>query len=166
MLISINKFFKVIFENKYQKALKYKYKLIKKYCENIDIEYLKKICNDKNYHIYLYTIDTINTISLENYKNKIIGIIIYRIILNTNSKIRIYISLLTIHKSMRKYGYGKILVDEIVTKYNTKIVEVVLLSLKTSYNFYNSLGFEQSNIKFIKKNEIIDDCIMMKKIYY
>ena len=57
-----------------------------------------------------------------------------------------------------------ILLEEIIQKFNKKsILEIVLLSLQTSYNFYEKLGFVKSNIKFIEKNENIQDCIMMNK---
>lgn len=164
MLISLNKFLKSKFKDKYEKALKQKHKLIAKFSENINIDYLKEMCDDKNNKIYLYSINDILT---DNYKNEIIGIVVIRKILNTTSKIRIYIPLISIHQDMRSFGYGSIIIDEIVNKYHkNKTLELVLLSLKSSYDFYSKLGFVKSTIKFIEKNETINDCIMMINIYY
>lgn len=163
MLYSINKFFKYKFKDKYEKALIYKWKFVSKFCDNINTEYLKEMCNDKNNKIYLYSINEEIT---DNYKNEIIGIVVIRQILNTSSKIRIYIPLISIHKDMRSFGYGNIILDEIVDKYNKqKTLEIVLLSLVSSYDFYSKLGFIRSNVKFIEKKETIGECIMMIKVY-
>jgi ribosomal protein S18 acetylase RimI-like enzyme len=162
MLISLNKFFKSKFTDKYEKAIKQKYKFIMKFCENINIVYLKEMCNDKSNNIYIYSINDNLT---DNYKNEIIGIVVIRKILNTSTKIRIYVPLISIHTSMQSYGYGSIIMDEIISKYyKNKTLEIVLLSLKSSYDFYSKLGFFNFNVKFIKKNETIGDCIMMIKI--
>jgi hypothetical protein len=163
MLISLNKFLKIKFKDKYEKSQKQKHKLIAKYSEKINIDYIKELCNDKNNKIFLYSIN--NTLT-DNYKNEIIGIVIIRKILNTISKIRLYIPLISIHSTMRNYGYGICIIDEIVKKYtNNKTLEIVLLSLKNSYEFYKKLGFYYTNVKFIKQNETIGDCIMMMNIY-
>lgn len=163
MLISLNKFLKSKFKNKYEKAVKQRYKLVSRYCNNINIEYLKEMCNDNNNKIYLYSINDILT---ENYKNEIIGIAVIRKILNTTSKIRLYIPLITIHTNMRNFGYGKLIIDEIANKYNkNKTLEIVLLSLKSTYDFYNKLGFVEKKIKYIEKNESIGECIMMVNNY-
>ena len=163
MLININKFLKTYFKDNLSKAISQKHKFLHRFCENINIEYLKSMCTDLNNKILLYTMNQVLT---DNYKNEIIGIVVIRKILNTSSKIRIYIPLISIHASMRNYGYGMIIMDEIVSKYNkNKTLEIVLLSLKSSYNFYSKLGFIKFNVKFIQKNETISDCIMMTKIF-
>ena len=163
MLINLDKFLKLKFKNKEQlkKAHEQKHKFLLKFCTNINIEYLKGICSDVNNKILLYTI---NEKLSDNYKNEIIGLIVYRIILYNSNKTRIYISLIAIHKKMRSFGYGSIILDEFISKYqNNKILELVLLSLQSSYDFYEKLGFEKSDVKYIQKNEIIDNCVMMLK---
>jgi ribosomal protein S18 acetylase RimI-like enzyme len=163
MLISLNKFFKLKFKNKEQieKAHEQKYKFLLKFTSNINTEYLKTICSDSNNKILLYTINEKLT---ENYKNEIVGIVVYRIILHSFDIKRIYISLISIHEKMRSLGYGSVILDEFIAKYQkNKTLELVLLSLQSSYDFYKKLGFEKSKVKYIQKNEIIDDCIIMAK---
>ena len=66
---------------------------------------------------------------------------------------------------MRSYGYGSIILDDFIKKYyKNKTVELVLLSLESSYDFYSKLGFAKSNVKYIQKNETIENCIMMTKV--
>jgi ribosomal protein S18 acetylase RimI-like enzyme len=162
MLINLNKFLKIYFKDNFIKAQEQKYNFIYKYCANINIDYLKSMCLDSNNKILLYGINNKLT---ENYKNEIIGIIVYRIILSTANKIRIYIPLISIHKNMRSAGYGSLILDELIAKYSkNKTLEIVLLSLESSVDFYNKLGFIKSNVKYIQKNETIDNCIMMKKV--
>ena len=162
MLININKFFKINFKDNLTKAQKQKHNFIYKYCENINIDYLKSMCLDSNNKILLYTINEKLT---DNYKNEIVGIIIYRIILYRSNKLRIYIPLISIHKDMRSYGYGSIILNDFIEKFQkNNTLELVLLSLESSFNFYNKLGFVKSDVKYIKKKETIDNCIMMKKV--
>jgi len=163
MLINLNKFFKVKFKEKEQleKAHRQKHKFLSKFCENISADYLKDLCSDANNKILLYTI---NDKLSENYKNEIIGIIVYRKILCTPNKIRIYISLISIHEIMRSYGYGTVVLEEFITKcQKNKMLELVLLSLQSSCDFYEKLGFVKSDVKYIMKNETIGNCVMMIK---
>ena len=63
------------------------------------------------------------------------GIVIYRIISNNKNLLRIYISLISIHKKMRSKGYGTLILKDIVSyfqKYKNKNKEIVLLSLPSS----------------------------------
>lgn len=164
MLININKFLKTYFKDDLIKAHEQKHKFIHRFCENINIDYLKSMCTDSNNKIFLYTMNQVLT---ENYKNEIIGIIVYRIILLNYKKIRIYIPLISIHKDMRSYGYGSLILDDFIKKYyKNRIIELVLLSLESSYDFYSKLGFTKSDVKYIKKNETIENCIMMIKTIY
>ena len=42
---------------------------------------------------------------------------------------------------MITYGYGNMIMSDIETKFKkNKILEIVLLSLKSSFSFYNKLG--------------------------
>lgn len=161
MLFSLNKFLKNNYKDNYEKALSQKHNFIKKFSDGINIDYLKEMCNDKNNKIYLYSINEVLT---TDYKNEIIGIAVIRKILHTFNKIRIYIPLIAIHKNMRSFGYGSIILDEITNKFNkTKTLEIVLLSLDNTFDFYSKLGFFKSNVKFIEKNENTKNCIMMIK---
>lgn len=161
MLLSLNKFLMSNYKENYEKALKQKHNFLKKFSDGINIDYLKEMCSDKNNKIYLYSINKVLT---NDYKNEIIGITVIRKILHTSTKIRIYIPLIAIHKDMRSYGYGSLILDEIYNKFNKiKTLEIVLLSLKNTFNFYNKLGFVKSNVKFIEKTENTKDCIMMIK---
>jgi len=163
MLLSLNKFLMSKFKDNYEKAIRQKHNFLKKFSDGINIDYLKEMCNDKNNKIYLYSINKVLT---DDYKNEIIGIAVIRKILHTSTKIRIYIPLIAIHKDMRSFGYGSLILDEIINKFNktkTKTLEIVLLSLDNTCDFYGKLGFVKSNVKFIEKNENTKDCIMMIK---
>ena len=149
------------FKDNYEKAIRQKHNFLKKFSDGINIDYLKEMCSDKNNKIYLYSINKVLT---DDYKNEIIGIAVIRKILYTSIKIRIYIPLIAIHKDMRSFGYGSLILDEITNKFSkTKTLEIVLLSLDDTFDFYSKLGFIKSNVKFIEKNENIKDCIMMIK---
>lgn len=161
MLLSLNKFLMSKYKENYEKAIKQKHNFLKKFSDGINIDYLKEMCSDKNNKIYLYSINKVLT---DDYKNEIIGIAVVRKILHTSTKIRIYIPLIAIHKDMRSFGYGSLILDEICNKFNkTKTLEIVLLSLDNTFDFYSKLGFVKSNVKFIEKNENTKDCIMMIK---
>ena len=161
MLLSLNKFLMSKYKENYEKAIKQKHNFLKKFSDGINIDYLKEMCSDKNNKIYLYSINKVLT---DDYKNEIIGIAVVRKILHTSTKIRIYIPLIAIHKDMRSFGYGALILDEIINKFNkTKTLEIVLLSLDDTFDFYSKLGFVKSNVKFIEKNENTKDCIMMIK---
>ena len=102
--------------------------------------------------------------------NSVIGIIMYRKILDTKRKIRIYLIILSIQENMRNYGYGQLLLDEFCNsfknrnKYKNKKIEIVLLSLQSSINFYKKNDFIEKNNKFITNHEDIDDYVTMFKI--
>jgi ribosomal protein S18 acetylase RimI-like enzyme len=117
------------------------------------------MCDDKNNKILIFCLDD-NDISY----NSIVGIIMYRQILNTNMKNRYYIPLLAIRKKARKLGYGKIILNEFMEKIkNNKITEIVLLSLKSSVNFYLKYGFKLETSKYLERN-LLNDCIEMKLV--
>ena len=57
---------------------------------------------------------------------------------------KIYLLLLCVNKSYRKYGYGKVFMEEfieLVKNSNSKSKRVILHSLDTSLQFYKSFGF-------------------------
>ena len=162
MFINLDIFLKNYFKKNIEQAQAKKYQYISKFCENINKQYLKDLTLDKNNKFLLYSI---NDKLSENYKNEIIGVVIYRTILYNHNKIRIYIQVISVHKKMRAFGYGSLIIDEFMTRFNkNKTIEFVLLSLNTSYEFYKKLGFEKADIKYIQKKEVLDDNIMMIKI--
>lgn len=168
MFFTIADLFKLYNYNNQQKQEKYfkVYKFIEKMCNNIEEEYIQRICSDKNNHILLYSIN--NELSKYSIKNEIIGFIIYRIILNTKDVKRIYISLFSIHPEMRNVGYGENILNEFIEKMRKEgqILELVLLSLPSSVNFYKKNDFFTTSNKFISNHEQIDDnIILMRKIY-
>jgi len=148
-------------QEKYALAKEKKYLLFKRFCDNISIEYIKEKCKDSNNKILLYSINS------KDYKesNELVGIIMYRIIMNTKKKLRVYLCLMSIRESMRDYGYGQLLLNELTEKFNikNKNIEIVLLSVPESYNFYEKNGFIKEDVKYIKNHEDITDNIMMKK---
>jgi len=139
------------------------YKFISKFCEVIDIEYIKKICQHHYYkgRILFYSIN--NTLSKYSIKSEIIGCVIYKIILNTYEKKRIYIQLISVHKSMRSFGYGKVIMDDFIKKHKRdgQIIELVLLALPESVKFYTKYGFNRSKSKFIERNENIHNNVIL-----
>lgn len=162
MLFTFNQYVNNRFSNKdkIKLAKKNLHKFVIKFCDNINNDYIYKITCEKNNHIYIYNIS-----SKIDWKNEVFGIIIYRIILIQKKFIRIYIPLLAIHTKMRGLGYGRIILDEFISKYNKyEKIEIVLLSLKTSFKFYKKLGFKISDSKYILKNEVLQDSIIMKLI--
>lgn len=132
-------------------------KYIASFCsETIDKEYIKKTCNDKNNNILFFSIN--NTLTKYSIKNEIVGCIIYRNILNTKYKQRLYIPLIVIHNRMRSCGYGELLMDEFIERQHkdkTKLFEITLLSLPSSIRFYRKYGFYKNNSNFIERNEDI-----------
>ena len=93
----------------------------------------------------------------------IAGIVLYRIILQTKKKLRIYIPLLSILNEFRGYGYGTLLMEDIITRFTHRlhrqsthltrhntpqpILEIVLLSLPNAIPFYKKFGFKEVKIQ-------------------
>ena len=164
MLLTFEEYIKKKYNSnreKYTIAKAKKYLLFKRFCDNININYIKEKCKDNNNKILLYSINS------KDFKesHEIVGIIMYRVIMNTKNKLRVYLCLMSIKENMRDYGYGQILLNELTEKFNIqkKNIEIVLLSVPESYNFYERNGFIKEDIKYIKKNEDITNNIMMKK---
>jgi len=86
-----------------------------------------------------------------------------KIILNTYEKKRIYIQLISVHKSMRSFGYGKVIMDDFIKKHKRdgQIIELVLLALPESVKFYTKYGFNRSKSKFIERNENIHNNVIL-----
>ena len=165
MLLTFFSFFKFIKKNRKCKLThEKKEKFIKNFCETIDSTYIIDKINDKNNKILFYLINN----SFTNLINETVGVIIYRIISNNRNLLRIYISLISIHKKMRSKGYGTLILKDFVSyfkNYKNKKKEIVLLSLPSSYQFYKGFGFKECHSKYIEKNELINENIYMKFIF-
>lgn len=165
MLIHFNDYIKRKFHNKEMrdKAIERKDLFIKKFNDNISIDYIKNKLFDSKNKILIYNLDK----DFKDYNN--IGIIIYRIILYNRNKIRIYIPIISVKKKLRGCGYGKIILDEFIGKFRDKhkgkqrTIEIVLLSLGKSIQFYHNYGFEIDTFCYEKK-ENTTDTIPMKLI--
>lgn len=163
MLLTFYEYLSILIKDKTKRNLAKTKKniLLRKYCTSINNEYIDHICNDNNNKLLLYSM---NPTPFTKINNEIVGVIIYRIILQTEKCIRIYIPILSIHQHMRDKGYGSIIINEIIAKFNKnqqQILEIVLLSLPSSKKFYEKIGFIEKNVKFIEKKEMIDNNIMM-----
>jgi ribosomal protein S18 acetylase RimI-like enzyme len=156
----LNKIF--INKDEYKKAYKQRYKLLHKYSENINIEYLQNICDNIMNDIYVYTMNAEIT---DNYKNEIIGFVVIQKITCESNRLKIFIPLITIHSKLRNNGYATIILDNIIKKYNKiKILEIILLALPSSVDFYIKNGFVISKDSYIEETENTEDSILMKKI--
>lgn len=164
MLITLHKLL-LLFQKEKRNHIKNNiHKYIKKICPTIDDNYIKdKLMNHK---LIFYTFNT--EITKYSVYNEICGCLFYKIILQTKYKKRIYISLIGINPKISGNGYGSIFLDEFIQKYkrNNQILELVLLSLPESKNFYISLGFTRNSSIYIEKNEEIGDNIILTKIIY
>lgn len=136
---------------------------VQNFCKDkFNLEYIKQICEDKNNKIDLFCINT----NITSYiKNEIVGILIYRIILNSKKLLRIYVSVLSLENEIRNMGYGGMMIKTFINnlKKKEKNIEIVLLSLPESVFFYKKIGFLKSENTYIKKNENIGENIVMKK---
>lgn len=164
MLITFHDYLSILIKDKTKRNLAKTKRniLLRKYCSTINNDYIDEISKDVNNKLLLYSI---NPMPFTKINNEIVGVIIYRIILQTEKCIRIYIPILSIHQHMRDKGYGSIIINEIIAKFNKnqqqQILEIVLLSLPSSKKFYEKIGFIEKNVKFIEKKEMIDNNIMM-----
>lgn len=146
--------------NNYKEYKKNKHLIVRKdirvYAKNVSDKFIDRICDDRNNRIIFYGInkDAIFT--------ELVGVCIYRKILNSKKKNRYVILLIGIHPKVRNCGYGSIFMNEIMIffKKKDKETEIILHSLKEAINFYLNFGFkiiekEKFN-KFIINYEGID----------
>ena len=82
MLLTFEEYIKKKYNSnreKYNIAKAKKYLLFKRFCDNINIKYIKEKCKDNNNKILLYSINS------KDFKesHEIVGIIMYRVIMNT-----------------------------------------------------------------------------------
>ena len=177
---------------------KQKYRCMKRYITNTELsyDYVKTKAYNKRNNLLLYSIQTTEKnaldhtikhhrprIPIEYDLAHIAGIVLYRIILQTKKKLRIYIPILSILNEFRGYGYGTLLMEDIITRFTHRIqgqatqqtrhgtpqpiLEIVLLSLPNAIPFYKKFGFKESSSRYIERNETIepDEIIMMLQIH-
>lgn len=121
------------------------------YFSGINQYYIDNILNSDKTHILISCVG--GKFDIKN----ITSILIYHktITLDFN---KYYILLLGTHERFRKYGYGKIILDEfieLVEKLNKseKKIKILLKSLESSMEFYLSNGFVQSESE-LKSNKL------------
>lgn len=130
----------------------FKIKCLKKFSElfpfyfsGINHNYIQNILASDKIHIIFYCIG--NNFDIKN----ITSILIYHKT-TLSYIIKYYILLLGTHERFRKYGYGKVILDEFIefikkiNKSNKKI-KIILKSLESSMDFYLSNGFIKSDLK-------------------
>ena len=178
MIVEINK----LFDNCYKK----KHKLLKINCKSTKYRDYKKSYNAKKLKLVLQYADNINKKFIENClddnQNKLLvscidnndidyynisGIIICRKTFNSKDKIRYIILLIAVKPNVRGYGYGGIILEDMKEYFfkNNKVLEIILHSLKASYNFYVKNGFKQiEKNSFLERYESVDynNFILMK----
>lgn len=141
------------------------HKYISKICPAIHSDYIKDKLNDKHNKLLFYSIN--NNLTKYSIYNEIVGCLLYRIILQTKYKKRIYIQLIGCHPKVSGNGYGRVFLNEFIQKHKqeNQELEIVLLSLQSSKKFYKSLGYIENNSLYIERNEKIDGNIILTKTY-
>lgn len=129
--------------------LKDNYIIYSDYCDNINEKYIDNLINDKKNKILINGID-------DNLNNITSFIIFRKIILK--KEVNYIILLMGVHKEYRRYGYGKILLDEFIeyikNSKTNKPKNIILHSLESSEEFFLNYGFLKiKNSRFIKNYE-------------
>ena len=115
------------------------------YFSGINQNYTQNILDSDKTHIIISCID--NKFDIKN----ITSILIYHKTTSSDT-IKYYILLLGTHERFRKYGYGKVILDEFIefikiSNRTNKKIKILLKSLESSLNFYLSNGFIESELK-------------------
>jgi GNAT superfamily N-acetyltransferase len=144
MIFSYNDIVKKIAKNKkinykelyFYGLSKLKPKIIE-FADTINDTFIDIILNHEDIYILLYCNDIKFKIS------NCCGFILYT---KTNDKI--YLLLLCISKKYRKFGYGKIFLEEFIEfikKTHSKNKKIILHPIEKSIEFYKTFGFVQTN---------------------
>ncbi len=151
----------------YISGLEYIIPLIKQFAETVNENFIdnlfhkiqdptvsiEKLVTRGEIEIIIYSSDS--QFKLSNAK----GFIVYTKTTHSVTKEeKIYLLLLCVNKSYRKYGYGKVFMEEFIQfikNSNSKSKRVILHSLDTSLQFYKSFGF----------NEVPDKVTNYKKLF-
>lgn len=141
-----------------------KKKMIVEYADIIDSKYVNRLMLNKRNKMLVCSIGKLSN-------NNISGVIVYRKILSRSDKLRFVLFLIATHPEMRGMGYGTILMNNFCdyVKRENKRIEILLHSLKSSYNFYIKYGFKKiEKNNFLEKFEHIEegeDFTIMKLIF-
>lgn len=128
-------------------------KLAKKLGENISSKYIHKIVEYEKNKCY---------IQIEN--SNIVGLIIYKRIMNNRDKKRYVIQFFAVSKCMRHNGIGSKMLDNLcslIKNSTKKKIEIILHSVKSAQNFYLNFGFKE-----IEKNVILDNLESVSRPYF
>lgn len=142
--------------------------LIKKifpfYFSKINVKYIENLLSNKNNKLIVFCID--NKFIVKN----ITSILIYHKTIHKKIS-KYYILALGSHERVRKYGYGKILLDEFIewiklndNSSNSK--QILLKSLESSMGFYLDYGFccaELKSNKLFYKYESVQELTSNKE---
>lgn len=115
------------------------------YFSGINQNYTKNIINSDKTHFMISCIG--NKFDIKN----ISSILVYHKTTSSNT-IKYYILLFGTHERFRKYGYGKVILDEFIefvkiSNSSNKKIKILLKSLEKSLYFYLSNGFVESELK-------------------
>ena len=131
------------FEEYKKKCLEQILLISEMYFSGISEKYIKFLLNNNEKILFF-------TIGQKFCLDDIISIIIYHET-NSNNKNKYYILCFGIHAKFRKFGYGKYTLDEFIewiksSNKSNKQKIILLKSIKSSYDFYLSYGFVQTNL--------------------
>lgn len=163
--------------NLIKKMKKQSHTLVEKFITDTELStnYIQKKTRDKRNKMILYNIlgeqevcDDDGCYNGYTYSfANIPGIVLYRIIMKTSKKTRVYIPLISICEGVRSCGYGGVILHELIEYFTRNKppgygLELVLLSLEESVGFYKKFGFQETMSHFIMKYEMsYTDEIMM-----
>lgn len=120
------------------------------YFSRINQKYIENILYFEKTNIFISCIDN-------KFNSKNITSILMCHKTESSNIIKYYILLLGTHERFRKFGYGKVILDEFVdyikkksnSTNNKRKIKIILKSLESSINFYLDYGFVKSNSKVI-----------------
>lgn len=119
------------------------------YFSNISLEYVDRVLINKSNKILFSCLDS-DEFNLKNVSSILIYHKIKINISQTFKQTKYYILLLGTHEDFRKFGYGKVMLDEFVEfiklKKSPNII-ILLKSLESSLNFYIDYGFVKTELE-------------------
>lgn len=133
------KYNKINYENYYYSGINYIKPKVIEFADTINENFIDSIFCNNDIEFIFYSTDT--TFSLKYCK----GIIIYTKSYNSITKEEnIYLLLICVDRHYRKFGYGKVFLEEFIDymkETNNKNKKIILHSLDKSINFYKNIGF-------------------------
>lgn len=135
MIFSYNEMVKKSKNGNYEDGIQILAPIIKNYADTVNESYIDKILNNDDIDIILYCNNSKFNIS------NCIGFIIY-----TKTDNIVNLLLLCINKKNRKFGYGKVFLEEFISFCKREnIRKITLEPLENSINFYKTNGFIEVN---------------------